>query len=258
MNVKRLFLFQLKYHELFHENGQCFLLTNDVLQITRRWLNHFLGERFSDEIFSFCHQIRRLNLTDGELSLLIAYQIFNDGKKQIENIFSERKIDFLFQIQKMKNKFQWKTFIFKRWHEKFSSDAEKFKENICAIRSKRFVTFSFDSGWKSSVRFDFLRDPTFSLSVLSAIIDSDVLTSFSSSFEINSSKTLHDLPQGHQTRLRRQTSEVMQYYDRLYCVNRIAHWSEAKRRQIFFMVWLMSLFLKLNDRRSLWHHVRPM
>jgi hypothetical protein len=49
-------LLKLKYQNLYNDNGQCYLLTPDGLQMTRDRMDQLHGHELSDAMFDFCRQ----------------------------------------------------------------------------------------------------------------------------------------------------------------------------------------------------------
>ena len=80
-NVGLSFFFQLKYHNLYHDNGQSYVLAPDGLQITRQWMNSFHGQTLTDGIFEFARRFRDLNLTENECALVLPFQMCYSGKR---------------------------------------------------------------------------------------------------------------------------------------------------------------------------------
>lgn len=67
--------FLLKYARLFSKNGECYLVSSDGVCFTRYCMRSFLGNDFTDAIFTFCQYLHDLHLTDIEMSLILPIQI---------------------------------------------------------------------------------------------------------------------------------------------------------------------------------------
>ncbi|CAF3092333.1 unnamed protein product [Rotaria sp. Silwood2] len=61
----------LKYHELYNENGQCYLLAPNGFQCTRYWMCQLHGDELADSMFKFCQRFRSLHLNEREFSLTL-------------------------------------------------------------------------------------------------------------------------------------------------------------------------------------------
>ncbi|CAF3634903.1 unnamed protein product [Rotaria sordida] len=61
----------LKYHEVYNENGQCYLLAPNGFQVTRYWMCQLYGDELSDAMFSFCKRFRDLHLSEREFALIL-------------------------------------------------------------------------------------------------------------------------------------------------------------------------------------------
>lgn len=67
--------FVLKHHNLYHDNGQSYVLAPDGLQMTRRWMDSFHGQTLTDAIFEFSRRFRDLNLSESEFALVLPFQM---------------------------------------------------------------------------------------------------------------------------------------------------------------------------------------
>ncbi|CAF3437133.1 unnamed protein product [Rotaria socialis] len=67
--------YMLKYASLLHDNGECYILSPDGFQYTRRWMNTLYGVEMVDAMFKFSQCFRNLNLTESEYCLIIPLQM---------------------------------------------------------------------------------------------------------------------------------------------------------------------------------------
>jgi len=74
------FLFKLKYHELYNDNGESYFLTPNFFQTTRQWMDKFHGSELSDGIFHFCRSLRKLQLSENEFALVLPLHMCYHGK----------------------------------------------------------------------------------------------------------------------------------------------------------------------------------
>ncbi len=83
---------KLKNHELYNDNGQCYILGPDGFQYTRRWMNKMHGTKLADEIFDFCQRLRELDISESEFSIILPLHMCYHGKYCF--VFVYYRIDF--------------------------------------------------------------------------------------------------------------------------------------------------------------------
>ncbi|CAM4747568.1 unnamed protein product [Rotaria magnacalcarata] len=79
--------YMLKYASLLHDNGECYILSPDGFQYTRRWMNTLYGVEMVDAMFKFSQCFRNLNLTESEYCLIIPLQMcYTDSTMKDQDI----------------------------------------------------------------------------------------------------------------------------------------------------------------------------
>ncbi|CAF4274305.1 unnamed protein product [Rotaria socialis] len=79
--------FMLRYHQLYNDNGQCYLLAPNGFQLARCWMRYLHTDEFGNVVFDFCRRVRELNLSEKEFSaLLVYYACYDDSTMEDREI----------------------------------------------------------------------------------------------------------------------------------------------------------------------------